>query len=121
MLYLSGHIALDKDGKPIVGKLGTDLTVAQGQEAARRVALTILGVVRAELGSLDRVVRLVKTLGMVNSAATFTEQPQVIDAFSQVMLDVFGPKAGRGTRSAVGLASLPLGAAVEIECLFQVK
>jgi enamine deaminase RidA (YjgF/YER057c/UK114 family) len=120
LLFLSGHIAADKAGKPIVGKVGKDLTLAEGQEAARRVGLTILAVLRAELGTLDRVAQIVKTLGMVNCAPDFTQQPQVIDAYSQLMIEVFGEKAGRGARSAVGVASLPLGVAVEIECIVRV-
>ena len=108
---------MDKAGKPIVGKVGKDLTLAQGQEAAKRVGLMLLAVMRAELGSLDRVVQLVKTLGMVNCTPEFIQQPQVIDAYSELMLDVFGAKAGKGARSAVGMASLPLGVAVEIECI----
>ena len=121
LLFLSGHISADKAGKPIVGKVGKDLTLAQGQEAAKRVGLTLLAVMRAELTSLNRVTQLVKTLGMVNCTPDFTQQPQVIDAFSQLMLDVFGEKAGKGARSAVGMASLPLGVAVEIECIVRVS
>ena len=121
LLFLSGHISMDKAGKLIVGKVGKDLTLAQGQEAAKRVGLTILSVLKAELGSLDRVAQLVKTLGMVNCTPEFTQQPQVIDSFSQLMLDVFGDKAGKGARSAVGMVSLPLGVAVEIECIVRVK
>jgi enamine deaminase RidA (YjgF/YER057c/UK114 family) len=120
LLFLSGHIAADKDGKPIVGKVGKDLTLAQGQDAARRVGLTVLGVLRAQLGTLNRVAQVVKTLGMVNCGPDFTQQPQVIDAFSQLMLDVFGPAAGLGARSAVGVGSLPLGVAVEIECIVRI-
>jgi enamine deaminase RidA (YjgF/YER057c/UK114 family) len=120
LLFLSGHIPM-KDGKPVVGKLGKDLKTEEGAEAARRIGLTILAVTRAELGSLDRVVRLVKTLGMVNCTPDFTEQPQVVNGFSKLMVDVFGEKAGKGARSAVGMASLPLGVAVEVECIFQVK
>lgn len=120
LLFLSGHVSMDKAGKPIVGKVGKDLTLAQGQEAAKRVGLTILSVLRAELGSLNRVAQLVKTLGMVNCSPEFTQQPQVIDSFSQLMLDVFGEKVGRGARSAVGMVSLPLGVAVEIECIVRV-
>ena len=116
-MFLSGHVSMDKAGKPIVGKVGKDLTLAQGQEAAKRVGLMLLAVMRAELGSLDRVVQLVKTLGMVNCTPEFIQQPQVIDAYSELMLDVFGAKAGKGARSAVGMASLPLGVAVEIECI----
>jgi enamine deaminase RidA (YjgF/YER057c/UK114 family) len=120
MLYVSGHIAL-KDGKPVVGKVGKDLNVKEGRAAARLVGLSVLAVVRQELGSLDRVVRLVKTLGMVNCTSDFTEQPEVVNGFSALMVEVFGDKAGKGTRSAVGMGSLPRGAAVEVEALFQVK
>jgi enamine deaminase RidA (YjgF/YER057c/UK114 family) len=120
LIFLSGHIATDKAGKPIVGKVGKDLTLAQGQEAARRAGQTILAVLRAQLGSLNRVGQLVKSLGMVNCAPDFTQQPQVIDAYSQLMIDVFGEKVGRGARSAIGVGSLPLGVAVEIECIVSV-
>src|SRR5207244_1885915 len=115
-----GHIA-NRDGKPIVGKVGKDMTVKQAREAARLVGLTILAVVRAELGSLDKVVRLVKTLGMVNCTTDFTQQPEVVNGFSELMVQVFGDKAGKGTRSAVGMGSLPRGVPVEVEALFQVK
>ncbi len=120
MLYVSGHIA-HRDGKLVVGKVGKDLDVKAAREAARLVGLTILAVVRRELGSLDRVVRLVKTLGMVNCTTDFTQQPEVINGFSALMVEVFGDKAGKGTRSAVGMGSLPRGAPVEVEALFQVK
>jgi enamine deaminase RidA (YjgF/YER057c/UK114 family) len=121
LLYVSGHGPTGADGKSIVGKVGRDLDTKQAQEAARRVALRILGVVRAELGSLNRVVRLVKTLGMVNATPDFKEQPQVINGYSNLMVEVFGESAGKGTRSAVGMGSLPGGIAVEIESIFQVK
>jgi enamine deaminase RidA (YjgF/YER057c/UK114 family) len=120
MLYLSGHVPT-RDGKPMVGKLGDTMTVKQGQEAARTVGLAILSVVRGELGTLDKVVRLVKTLGMVNCTADFTQQPAVINAFSDLMVEVFGEAAGKGARSSVGMASLPSGVPVEVECIFQVK
>jgi enamine deaminase RidA (YjgF/YER057c/UK114 family) len=120
MLYVSGHIPT-RDGKPVVGKVGKDLTEKEGREAARLVGLTILAVVRHELGSLDRVVRLVKTLGMVNCTPDFTNQPEVVNGFSELMVQVFGDKAGKGTRSAVGMGSLPRGVPVEVEALFQVK
>jgi len=80
-----------------------------------------LGVVRAEVGSLDTVVRLVKTFGMVNCVPNFTQTPQVINGFNDLMVEIFGEKAGRGARSAVGMSSLPDGSAVEIEVIFQVK
>jgi enamine deaminase RidA (YjgF/YER057c/UK114 family) len=121
MLYVSGHGPGSIGNKPIVGQLGTNINVKQGNDAARRVGLTILSVIRAEMGSLDKVVRLVKTLGMVNSAPTFTQQPQVINGFSDLMVAVFGEKAGKGARSAVGMVALPGGIPVEIEAIFQVK
>lgn len=121
MLYVSGHLPPPKDGKPVVGKVGKDVSVKEAQEAARGIGLVILGVVKAELGSLNNVIRLVKTLGMVNCTPDFIQQPQVINAFSDLMIQVFGDKAGKGARSAVGMASLPNGAPVEIECIFQVK
>ena len=104
-----------------VGKVGKDLDVKQGREAARLVGLTILAVVRKELGSLDRVVRLVKTLGMVNCTPDFTQQPQVINGFSDLMVEVFGEKLGKGARSAVGMGSLPGGIPVEIEVICAVR
>lgn len=121
LLFCSGHIAKDAAGKAIVGKVGKDLDTAQAALAARNVALQILGVVRHELGSLDRVVRLVKVLGMVNCTPEFTETPQVINGFSQVLIDVFGEKNGKGARSAVGMGSLPSGVVVEVEAIFEVR
>lgn len=121
LLFLSGHIPRGADGKPIVGKVGKDLDTKQGAEAARNVALQLLGVVRNELGSLDRVVKLVKVLGMVNCTPEYAETPQVINGFSQVLIDVFGEKNGKGARSAVGMASLPLGVPVEVEAIFEVR
>jgi enamine deaminase RidA (YjgF/YER057c/UK114 family) len=120
-LYVSGHGPGSRDGRPIVGKLGADMNVRQGQEAARLVGLQVLSVVRAELGSLDRVVRLVKVLGMVNCTADFTAQPQVINGFSDLMVEVFGERAGKGARSAVGMVSLPGGIPVEVEAIFHVR
>lgn len=121
LLFVSGNGPRKPDGTSVVGKLGRDLDVKQGQEAARIVGLNILGVVRQELGSLDKVVRLVKTLGMVNAAPDFKQQPQVINGFSDLMVEVFGEKIGKGARSAVGMGSLPGGIAVEIEAIFQVR
>jgi enamine deaminase RidA (YjgF/YER057c/UK114 family) len=122
MLYVSGHGPVKVDGKsPIVGRVGADLTLEQGKEAARSVGLAILSTVRNALGSLDRVKRLVKTLGMVNCTADFKDQPQVINGFSELMAEVFGEDAGVGTRSAVGMGSLPSNIPVEVECLFEVQ
>jgi enamine deaminase RidA (YjgF/YER057c/UK114 family) len=121
MLYVSGHGPVKIDSKSAVaGRLGADLTVEQGKEAARSVGLAILSTVRNTLGSLDRVKRLVKTLGMVNSTADFKDHPQVINGFSELMAEVFGEDAGVGTRSAVGMGSLPANIPVEVECLFEV-
>jgi enamine deaminase RidA (YjgF/YER057c/UK114 family) len=120
MLYVSGHGPLRSDGTMITGKLGADTDVPAGMVAARQTGLAILATVRAHLGSLDKVVRLVKSLGMVNSTPEFGEQPKVINGYSDLMKDVFGD-AGVGTRSAVGMGALPGGIAVEIEAIFQVK
>lgn len=121
LLYVSGHLPVGPDGKVLVGRLGQTMELKQGQEAARNVALRILGVVKAELGSLDRVVRVVKTLGMVNCTSDFTQTPQVINGFSELLVQVFGEQAGRGARSAVGLISLPSGAPVEVEIILEVR
>ncbi len=121
LLFVSGHTPVGADGKPVVGKLGKDMEVKQGQEAARLVALRVLSVVRSELGSLDRVVRVVKTLGMVNCTPEFIQTPQVVNGFSELLAQVFGDAAGKGARSAVGMASLPGGVPVEVEVIFQVR
>jgi enamine deaminase RidA (YjgF/YER057c/UK114 family) len=120
MLYVSGHGPLKVDGKLIQGRVGADLTPEQGKDAARVVGLAILSTVRNTLGSLDKVKRLVKTLGMVNSTPDFKDHPQVINGFSELMAEVFGDDAGVGARSAVGMGSLPSNIAVEIECIFEV-
>ena len=120
ILYVSGHGPAKGEGVILAGKLGKELTVEQGKLAARAVGLNILSTVRNTLGSLDRVKRLIKTLGMVNAAADFRDQPQVINGFSELMADVFGEDAGVGARSAVGMGSLPSNIPVEIECVFEV-
>lgn len=121
MLYVSGHGPFQSDGKTLMsGRVGADLTVQQGKEAARQVGLAVLSTVRHTLGSLDRVKRLVKTFGMVNCTADFKEQPQVINGFSDLMAEVFGEEAGVGARSAVGMGSLPSNIPVEVECIFEV-
>jgi enamine deaminase RidA (YjgF/YER057c/UK114 family) len=121
MLYVSGTGPGEVNGQPLTGRLGADLEVPHGRDAARRVGIQILAVVRAELGSLDKVQRLVKTLGMVHATADFKQHPQVINGFSDLMVEVFGPEAGKGARSAVGMASLPAGIPVEIEAIFEVR
>jgi enamine deaminase RidA (YjgF/YER057c/UK114 family) len=122
MLYVSGHGPSKlTEQTPVTGKCGADLTTEQGKESARAVGLNILATVRDQLGSLDRVKRLVKTLGMVNSTPEFTQHPAVINGFSDLMADVFGEDAGVGARSAVGMGALPGNIAVEIECIFEVE
>ena len=108
------------DGSEIRGKLGQDLTIEQGYEAARITAINQLAVLKAELGNLNRVKRIVKVLGMVNSDPSFTEQPAVINGFSDLMVAVFGDR-GKHARAAVGMASLPRGQAVEIEMVVEVE
>lgn len=120
LLFVSGHGPLRNDGTMHTGRLGDDLDIAAGQAAAKQVGLAILATVRAHLGTLDRVVRLIKVLGMVNSTADFAEHPKVINGFSDLMVDVFGDP-GKGARSAVGMGSLPGNIAVEIEAIFQVR
>jgi enamine deaminase RidA (YjgF/YER057c/UK114 family) len=120
MLYVSGHGPLKTDGTMISGRLGADMNLQQGKEAARVVGLAILATMRSTLGSLDKVKRLVKTLGMVNAVPDFKDHPQVINGFSELMAEVFGDDAGVGARSAVGMGSLPGNIAVEIECIFEV-
>ncbi len=120
LLYVSGHGPLRPDGTMHIGRLGHDLDIAAGQAAARQTGLAILATLKDQLGSLDRVVRLVKVLGMVNSAPDFGDQPKVINGFSDLMVEVFG-ESGRGARSAVGMGALPGGIAVEIEAIFQIR
>jgi enamine deaminase RidA (YjgF/YER057c/UK114 family) len=122
ILYVSGHgPAKITDKTPTAGRVGADLTLEQGKESARAVGLNILATVRHTLGSLDKVKRLIKTLGMVNCTPDFKDQPQVINGFSELMAEVFGEDAGVGARSAVGMGSLPANIPVEIECIFEVE
>ena len=121
VLYVSGHGPLKADKTMITGRVGQDLTLDQGKDAARQVGLAILATVREAIGSLDKVKRLVKTFGMVNCTADFADQPKVINGFSELMKDVFGEDAGVGARSAVSAHTLPGGIAVEVECIFEVE
>ena len=120
LLYVSGHGPLRSDGTLHTGRLGDDLDVPAGQAAAKQTGLAILATVRHHLGSLDKVERLVKVLGMVNCTPDFADQPKVINGFSDLMVDVFG-EHGKGARSAVGMAALPGKIAVEVEAIFEVK
>ena len=122
LLFLSGHGPLRTDGKPSArGKVGKDLTVEQAYQVAREVGLSLLATTRANLGSLDKVRRVVKVLGMVNSADGFGDQPKVINGFSDLMVEVFGDAIGKHARSAVGMAALPMGIPVEIEMVLEVS
>lgn len=119
LVFVSGHVARRPDGSMIAGRVGEDLDVAAAKAAARQVGLAILSSLRAELGSLDRVKRVVKVLGMVNCPAGFRESPAVINGCSELFIDLFGPDNGKGARSAVGMNALPGNAAVEIEAIFE--
>ena len=117
--YVSGHGPLKPDKSLITGRVGADLDVMGGKAAARQVGLAILATLRSQLGSLDRVKRLIKVLGMVNSTAEFKEHPSVINGCSELFADIWGPENGIGARSAVGMGSLPGNIAVEIEAIFE--
>ena len=120
MLYLSGTVPI-KDGKVYLpGVLGENLTIEQGYEAARQTAIAMLSTLKAELGDLKKVRRIVKVLGLVNCTDSFTEHPKVINGFSDLMVGVFGEK-GKHARSAVGASSLPLNIAVEVEMIVEVE
>ena len=121
MAYVSGHGPLKPDKSLIVGRVGADLDLAAGKLAARQVGLAILATLRAELGSLDRVKRLIKVLGMVNSTPDFRDHPAVINGCSELFADVWGRDHGIGARSAVGMGSLPGNIAVEIEAIFEIN
>ncbi len=119
LAYVSGHGPLREDGSLITGRVGDDLDKDAGYQAARQVGLTILTTLRAQLGSLDRVKRVIKTLGMVNAVADFKQHPAVINGCSELWGQVWGDDAGIGARSAVGMGSLPGNIAVEIEAIFE--
>ena len=120
LLFLSGHGPEREGGPTVRGKLGRDLSIEEGYKVAREVGIKLLGSARSLLGSLDKVKRVVKVLGMVNSAEGFGAQPQVINGFSDLMVEVFGEN-GRHARSAVGMAELPMGIPVEIEMILEVE
>jgi enamine deaminase RidA (YjgF/YER057c/UK114 family) len=119
LLFLAGKGPKKEDGEYITGKVGEDLTVEEGYEAARLVAINQLAVLKAELGNLNRVKRIVKVLGMVNCGPGFGDQPEVVNGFSDLMIEVFGER-GKHARAAVGMASLPRGIAVEVELVVEV-
>lgn len=124
LVFLSGHIA-KRDGKPWVGKLGAEIDTATGMQAARAVAIDLLGTLQAAVGDLERVVRIVKVLSLVNSTPGYTEQHLVTNGCSQLLGEVFNspahPQRGSHARSAFGVAQIPFGACVEIELIAEVE
>jgi enamine deaminase RidA (YjgF/YER057c/UK114 family) len=120
LAYLSGHGPIRADGTAICGRVGDDLDREAGYEAARQTGVVMLATLRRHFGSLDHIRRLVKTVGFVQTTPEFKEHPAVINGFSELMRDVFGSEAGLGARSALGVASIPAGWAVEIEAIFEV-
>ncbi|HEV8584591.1 MAG TPA: RidA family protein [Methylomirabilota bacterium] len=122
LLFLAGHGPVrGADGKMTRGKLGKDMSVEQGYQVAREVGLNLLATTKANLGSLDKVKRVVKVLGMVNATEDFGDQPKVINGFSDLMVEVFGDQIGKHARSAVGMGSLPMQIPVEIEMIVEVE
>lgn len=119
--YLSGHVPLLPDGSMLQGAVGDDVDQQAGYDAARQVGLVMLSTLRESLGSLDRIERIVKTFGVVNCTSEFTAHPAVINGFSDLMAEIFGPEQGVGARSAVGANSLPAGITVEVEAIFRIK
>jgi enamine deaminase RidA (YjgF/YER057c/UK114 family) len=120
LIFLAGKGPTKPDGINITGKVGSDLTIAEGYEAARLTAINHLAVLKAELGNLNKVKRIVKVLGMVNCKEDFTDQPKVINGYSDLMVEIFGEK-GKHARSAVGMNALPMGIAVEVEVIVEVE
>ena len=120
LVFLSGHGPVNEDGTLVTGKVGADLTVEEGYETARLIAMGLLGSLKAQIGDLDRVNRIVKLLGLVNCTAEFTDQPKVINGASDFLVEVFGEK-GKHARSAVGTNALPMNISVEIEMIVEIE
>lgn len=121
LVYVSGHVSVRTDGSFITGKLGLDLDETEGQIAARQCGLAILTSLKKHLGSLDRIKRVIKLLGMVNATPEYTQHPVVINGCSTLFVDLWGDEYGKGVRSAVGMGSLPGNVAVEIEGIFEIE
>ena len=120
LAYTSGHLPIEPDGRIVTGRVGESIDAEAGHRAAILAGLGILATLRSQLGSLDRVCRLVKLLGVVNCTADFEAQPAVLNGASELFASVFGPDAGVGARSAIAAPSLPLGVPVEIEAIFEI-
>ena len=121
MVYLSGHGPLQPDGTLIQGRIGDDLDLDAGYAAARQTGLAIIACLKQSLGSLDRVLQVVKVLGLVNCTPDFHQQPGVINGCSELLVEVFGEQRGVAARSAVGVAALPSNMAVEIEAILKIE
>lgn len=119
MAYVSGHVSLNSDGSIMTGRVGADVDQEGGKKAAEAAGLAILATLRANLGSLDRVKRVIKTLGMVNCTPEFTNHPEVINGCSELWKKVWGDEHGVGARSAVGMGSLPRNTTIEVEAIFE--
>jgi enamine deaminase RidA (YjgF/YER057c/UK114 family) len=119
MAYVSGHVSLKPDGSIITGRVGSEVDQDAGKKAAEAAGIAILATLRHNLGSLDKIKRVVKTLGMVNSTAEFTNHPEVINGCSELWAKVWGTENGVGARSAVGMGSLPRNATIEVEAIFE--
>lgn len=120
LVFTAGHGPLRPDGKYVIGKVGKDLSVEEGADAARLTGIALLSSLKQEIGDLNRINRIVKVMGMVNASEDFTQHSTVINGFSDLMVEVFGEN-GKHARSAVGVASLPIGFAVEIEMIVELK
>jgi enamine deaminase RidA (YjgF/YER057c/UK114 family) len=120
-LYLSGHGTVQEDGSLIIGRIGVDMDIEAGKLAARQVGLAMLATIKANVGSLNKVKRVIKVLGMVNATADFERHPYVINGCSELFASVWGEKNGIGVRSAVGMGSLPDNIPVEIEAMFELE
>ncbi|MDG1355003.1 MAG: RidA family protein [Opitutales bacterium] len=121
LAYLSGHLPILEDGQMMLGSVGQDRSIEEGHIAARQVGLNMLATLKAGLGSLNRVVRVIKLLGLVQAPSGFTQHPQVVNGCSELFKNVFGDDYGVGTRSALGVSGLPGGVMVEIEGVFQIR
>ncbi len=121
LAYTAGHLPMTDDGQIITGRVGAELDADAGHDAARRTGLAILATLQKQLGSLDRVRRLVKLFGVVNCTDDFTAQPAVLNGCSELFSEIFGPDAGVGVRAAIGTNTLPLGVPVEIEAIFEIE
>ena len=120
LVFTSGHGPIGDDGQLILGQLGTDMDIEGGYQAARAVGIGLLSTLKATLGNLDRIKKIVKLVGFVNSSADFKDQPAVVNGASDLFVEIFGDK-GRHARSAVGMVQLPGGIAVEVEMIVEVE